>query len=154
MTKGGKRVRRREGDIVKIDLGDGRHSYAQVSYDPLIVFFEGTFTEDVPLGDVAQLPVLFRVWVHNDAIKKGLWPVVGNQPLSAENAAEPYFYKQDAISGAVFLYHSAFAQMGYERLECAAVWDPEHIIERLLDHYAGQPNLSLESMKIDRRAYS
>lgn len=163
MTRGGRRIRRREGDILKVNLGDGRHAYAQVSYDPLIVFFEGTFTEDMSLSDAAQLPVLFRVWVHNDAIKKGFWPVLGNQPLTAENAAEPFFYKQDAISGAVSLYHSAFADMGYERpasvsecegLECAAVWDPDHILDRLRDHYAGLPNRWLENMKIDRRAYS
>jgi hypothetical protein len=163
MTKGGRRVRRREGDILRVSLGDGRHAYAQVANEPLIVFFDGAFTEDLALRDVAQLPVLFRVWVHNDAIKKGLWTVLGHQPLTAANAVEPYFYKQDAISGAVSIYHSAFADTGWERpasiaecdgLECAAVWDPNHIIDRLRDHYAGLPNRWLEDMKIDRRAYS
>jgi hypothetical protein len=158
-----KRVRRREGDILKVQLTDGSHSYAQVSTEPLIVFFDGLFTEDLPIEQVPQLPILFRVWVHNHAIRSGVWPVVGSQPLSAENAREPFFYKQDAITGRLSLYHSTFAETGWERsaslsecadLECAAVWDAEHILERLSDHYAGRPNKWLELLKIDRRAFS
>lgn len=41
----GKRARRRVGDILKIDLGDGVHSYAQVADEPLVVFLDGAFTE-------------------------------------------------------------------------------------------------------------
>jgi hypothetical protein len=163
MASKGKRVRRREGDVLKIALGDGRHSYAQVSGDPLVVFFGGAFTDDLPLSRVPHLPVLFRIWVHDDAIKKAFWPVIGNQPLTTENAAEPFFYKQDAVTGALSLYHSNFADTGWERpasatecegLECAAVWDPLHVEDRLRDHYNGRPNEWFESLKIHRQAFS
>jgi hypothetical protein len=163
MTSKGWRVRRREGDVLKIALGDGRHSYAQVSGDPLVVFFEGAFTDDLPLSRVPHLPVLFRIWVHDDAIKKGVWPVIGNQPLTPENEAEPFFYKQDDMTGALSLYHSTFDQTGWERpssatecagLECAAVWDAEHVEDRLRDHYAARPNKWLQTLTIDRRALS
>jgi hypothetical protein len=163
MASKGKRVKRREGDVLKIALGDSCHSYAQVSGDPLIIFFEGAFADDLPLSRVPHLPVLFRIWVHDDAIKKGLWPVVGSQLLTPENAAEPFFYKQDAITGALSLYHSKFEQTGWERpssatecegLECAAVWDAEHVEERLRDHYAGRPNKWFKTLMIDRRALS
>lgn len=163
MTNRAMGVRRREGDVLKIALGDGRHSYAQVSGDPLVVFFEGAFTDDLPLSRVPQLSVLFRIWVQDDAIKKGVWPVLGNEPLTPENAAEPFFYKQDDISGALSLYHSSFSDTGWERpssatecegLECAAVWDAEHVEGRLRDHYAGLPNQWLQALKIDRRALS
>ena len=160
----GKRVQRRAGDVLKINLGNGRHSYAQVSCDPLIVFFDGAFTNDGPLSHVTALRVLFRVWVHDDAIKTGRWRVVGHKPLTAENAAEPFFYKQDAMTGALSLYHSTFADTGWERpasatecdgLECAAVWDAEHVEDRLRDHYAGgRPNAWLESLRMDKRALS
>lgn len=158
-----KRIRRRPGDIIKISLGQGRHSYAQVAEEPLIVFFDGAFTDEPSPHVVIGLPVLFRIWVHNDAVKNGIWPVIGNQPLAPENAVEPYFYKQDAITGALSLYHSSFAATGWERpasatecdgLECAAVWDPEHVEDRLRDHYAGPPNRWLESLGIDKRALS
>lgn len=163
MSENSNPVRRRAGDLLKISLGDGRHSYAQLSGDPLVVFFDGAFTDDLPPSRLAELPVLFRIWVHHDAIKTGRWVVIGNQPLTAENAAEPYSYKQDAITGALSLYHSTFADTGWERpasatecegLECAAVWDAEHVEDRLRDYYADQPNRWVESLRIEKRALS
>jgi hypothetical protein len=159
----GKRVRLRVGDILKIDVGDGLHSYGQVAEEPLVVFFDGAFGEALSPEQAIALPVLFRIWVHNHAVKKGIWEVVGNLPLGPENAAEPYFYKQDAITGTLSLYHSSFAEAGWEHpasatdcdgLECAAVWDAEHVEDRLRDHYAGRPNEWVESLRIDKRALS
>ncbi|WP_239807487.1 immunity 26/phosphotriesterase HocA family protein [Croceicoccus hydrothermalis] len=151
------------GDILKIDLGGGTHSYGQVADEPLIVFFNGAFTEALPPGQAIQLPVLFRLWVHNDAVKKGIWEVVGNLPLAPADAVEPYFFRQDAITGALSLYHSSFANTGWEHpasatdcdgLECAAVWDAEQVEDRLRDHYAGRPNKWFESLRMDKRALS
>ena len=122
------------------------------------MFFDGVQTSEPLVVAVAQMPVLFRLWVMDYAITTGVWPVVGYQQLSAENAEEPFFYKQDAISGRLFLYHSSFADTGYERpaslsecqgLERAAVWDPDHVVDRLRDHLAGRPNKWVESMRID-----
>lgn len=157
----GKRVRRRLGDIVRIDLGQGGHSYGQVADEPLLVFFDAVFTEAPPPEQAVKLPVLFRIWVNNDAVQKGVWAVVGNRPLATENAVEPYFYKQDAISGALSVYHSSYVDTGWERpaseaecegLECAAVWEAEHVEDRLRDHFAGRPNAWLESLRIEKKA--
>lgn len=60
-----KKTRRREGDVLKIELGDGRHSYAQVAAEPLVVFFNGAYSENLALEQVVGLPVLFRLWVMN-----------------------------------------------------------------------------------------
>lgn len=153
-----KRVRRKVGDILLIDLGSGRHAYGQVADEPLVIFFEGTFDEEIAIERIPSLPVAFRLWVSSHAITKGTWPVIGARPLLPENAEEPFFYKQDAISGRLSLYHSAFATTNYERpasleecqhLECAAVWEPEHVVNRLNDHAAHQPNCWAESLRID-----
>jgi len=153
-----KRVRRRVGDILLIDLGSGRHAYAQVADEPLVIFFEGTFDEEVATEHIPSLPVAFRLWVSNHAITKGTWPVIGSKPLPPANAEEPFFYKQDAISGQLSLYHSAFAATNYERpaslgecqhLQCAAVWEPEHVVDRLNDHAAHRPNRWAESLRIN-----
>ena len=151
-------VRRREGDLLKIDLGDDRHSYAQVAAEPLIVFFDGSFTHDLPPDQIASLPVLFRIWVANHAIKRGRWAVAGRAVLTLQDRKEPFFYKQDVITGRLTLYHSSFAQTNWERaatlaecggLENAAVWEPEHVEDRLRDHYAGKRNKWLDSLQID-----
>jgi hypothetical protein len=61
-----------------IGLGGGLHSYGQVAEEPLVVFFDGAFTEDLQPKQAIELPVLFRIWVHNDAVRKGIWDVIGN----------------------------------------------------------------------------
>ena len=158
MTETKKRARRRVGDILKIDLGGNLHAYAQVATDPIIVFFDGVHEADVPFENVSTWPVAFRLAVMTYAVKSGVWPVVGFQPLSSANAVEPTFFKQDAISGRLYLHHSTFAETNWERpaqlsecqgLERAAVWDPGHVVDRLRDRHAGRPNSWAESMKID-----
>lgn len=152
------KVRRREGDLLKIDLGDGRQSYAQVAAEPLIVFFEGGSVDELAPEDLSRLPVLFRLWVVNHAVTHGRWPVIGRAALTPENREEPFFYKQDAITGKLTLYHSDFAAANWERtatladcagLEAAAVWEPEHVEDRLRDHLAARPNKWVESLRID-----
>lgn len=154
-----KRVKWKAGDILRIDLEDGRYAYAQVAVEPLIIFFEGSFTSDVRNETVPHLPVAFRLWVFHRA--KGLWPVVGHASLTEENAQEPFFYKQDVISGRLSLHHSSFAATNYARpailaecegLECAAVWESDHVVDRLRDHFAGRSNKWADSLKIKTSA--
>jgi hypothetical protein len=75
----------------------------------------------------------------------------------------PFFFKQDSFNGRLFLYNSSLltADQGYEcpatlaecsGLERAAVWDPEHVVDRLRDHAAGRPNQWVESLKINIQA--
>ena len=84
--------------------------------------------------------------------------MIGRNVLAPENREEPFFYKQDAITGRLTLYHSSLAQTNWERtaslaeceaLESAAVWEPDHVEDRLRDHYAGRPNRWVESLRID-----
>ncbi|WP_088184356.1 immunity 26/phosphotriesterase HocA family protein [Sphingobium sp. Z007] len=161
--KPSKNVRRREGDLLAIDLEDGRRSYAHVAAEPLIVFFEGCFTDNLTSEEIGGLPILCRLWVANHAITKGRWSIVGRAALAPENQEEPFFYKQDAITGRLSLYHSSFAQTNWERaaslaeceaLECAAVWEPEHVEDRLRNHYDGKPNKWTESLEINVAAIS
>jgi Immunity protein 26 len=147
----------REGNIVRIDLGDGIHSYGQLCRKPLIAFFSGAFAEDIPFEQVPEIPVLFRLWVYTYAVTKRIWPVIGHRPLSEFLTEEPFFRKQDRMNGRLSLYHSSFSTTNWERpaslaecegLECAAVWDPEHVADRIRDHLAGRPNKWVESLRI------
>jgi hypothetical protein len=152
------RGKQKQGNLLRIPLAGNRSAYAQVSISPLIIFFDATFAEQPPLADIPSLPVAFRIWVMKHAVASGLWPVIGHQPLTPENSVEPYFWKQDRISGQLSLHHSSFASSNWERratlaecegLERAAVWDPEHVIDRLEDHFSHRPNKWMDSLKID-----
>lgn len=153
-----RRMKRVVGDVLKIDFGDGTHSYAQVSTDPLIIFFDCRTSEDLSVEEVAFLPVAFRLWVHNKDIEKGNWGRIGNAPVRAELLIQPLMFKQDPISGRLAHHHNSFEATNYERdarlsecrgLECAAVWEARHVEDRLRDHFAGVENKWVRCMAID-----
>ena len=153
-----KRTRRMVGQVVEIDLGDGLKAYGRVLEEPLLAFYDKLVRDGVlpPLTEVADWPVAFKIWVMNHAITKGRWKVIGSLPLSADMQVRPGFFKQDAMNGRLSIYDYDAAP-NYERpasraecetLECAAVWDPEHVEDRLRDHFAGRPSKWTESLRI------
>jgi len=140
-----KRVVRREGDVIQIALSNDRFSFGRVLLSPLIAFY-GKACKSVPaLGSILKMPIAFRIWVMNYAIRDGEWPVIGYAPLEPELRRKPDFYKFDSISGKFSIYHPDSTESPAtidecRRLECAAVWDSHHVVDRLDDYFAGRPN--------------
>jgi len=139
------------GDVVKIDLGGGSISFGRVLEEPLIAFYDLEASEVPDLQVILELPVLFTVWVMNDAVTSGRWPVIGNVSLSPELEVAPKFFKQDPISKKFSIYHlgkeTSASLAECENLERAAVWEPSHVEDRLRDHCLGIPNQWVESLK-------
>lgn len=153
-----KRQRVKLGDVLRIALDDGKHSYAVVLTSPLVLFFDHLAECELDMTEVAALPVAFKIWVYSQYLNNGDWPRVGRITLADDCLRSPLLFKQDAITGALALYHSDFADTNYERpatlaeckgLERAAVWSASHVESRLRDHFAGRPNAFVESMAID-----
>ncbi len=147
------RQKRRVGDIFKIDLGDGSWAYGRVLKEPLVAIYDLKTSKEVPLQTIISSPVAFKVWVMNSAITKGIWPVIGNAPLTPDLEVQPPFFKRDPLSGALSI---TYVGGGDEipasledcaNLENAAVWSAEHIVDRLNDHFAGRPNKWVELLK-------
>jgi hypothetical protein len=94
----------------------------------------------------------------NDAITSGRWEVVGQIEIPEKLKSVPKFCKQDQISGALSIYQEIDdLAPHYERparagecdgLETAAVWEAEHIEDRLRDHFSGKPNKWVEQLRI------
>ncbi len=154
-----KSVRRKVGDILKINLRDGFHGYAHVSTDPCIIFYDGRFKTEISVNEIIKLKVLFILSVSNYAIKDGIWPVIGRSGLNDEQLKKPYMFKQDPISGQLSIYHSDFAETNYERaatveecedLERMAIWDHNHVEDRLNDHYENKPNVWVSQLALKR----
>lgn len=153
------RAQRREpGQIVRIDLGNETHSYGHVLREPLIAFYDRAYQdEELPPEIIASLPLAFTLMVMNHAITKGRWPIIGRVQPSFGINLTPAFFKQDLITGEFSIYQEIpdLAPF-YERpaeieeclgLEAAAVWEPEHVEDRLRDHFAGLPNLWAQSLR-------
>lgn len=150
-----KRGRWNEGDVVQIILDNGKMAFARVLRNPLIVFYDLTATEVPLIEQIIASPIAFKLWVTRYALTTGSWSRIGHVELSPELREQPIFLKQDPISGKLSLYLGNGVEIPAAieettELECAAVWDPEHVVDRLKDHFAGLPNKWVEAMKPQR----
>ena len=139
--------------MVRIDLGDGTHTYATVMAEACFAFYDARTTADLAAGAVVARPVLFIVPVMDHAVTRGRWLRVGHVPLAGALAEPPLLFVQDKIDPAKFFVYrdgemKPATRADCEGLECCAAWDPTHVEDRLRDHYAGRPNEWLESMRI------
>lgn len=142
------------GDIVRISLSDGRFGFGWVIRNPLIAFFDLCLREPSPsVKRVVESPVAFKVWVMNYAVTKKFWPVIGHEELPVEQLVEPRFFKIDPIGGQLYITSGGGKEIPATRAECeklenAAVWDPEYVVSRLEDHFAGRPNKWVELLRL------
>ncbi len=82
--------------------------------------------------------------------------MIGSVPVPAALASPPLFFKQDLLSGCVYVTKTGEEEIPAtaaqaDKLEPAAVWGLQHVTDRLRDHFAGRPNVWLESMRVDRK---
>jgi len=150
------------GRVARIDLGDGRCAYGRRLLGPSVEFYDlaGKPGEAVDLLEVVASPVAFTIWVMDYAFRRhGRWELLDVVPLTeGERAAVDRRAKQDPISKALSIYQSdrvagTFSEIPATTEECAglevaAVWDPEHVEDRLRDHFDGRPNVWVESIRL------
>src|ERR1700722_144517 len=97
-----------EGQILRVDLRDGTHAYARGLKRPLVAFYDRQYRgpADPSIEEIVALPIAFKVWVMDYAIKKSVWPIIGLIPLESKLKEVPCFFKQDSISGALAIYRA------------------------------------------------
>jgi hypothetical protein len=147
-----KRQKRTVGDFVKIKLDECHHAYARVLEKALFAFYDAFTDKGLSLEEIKARPILFKIWVMNVAVTSGRWEIIGNAPLEKNLLEQPYFFKKDPLSPkSLSIYHEGNERPATleecKNLECAAVWDAEHVEDRLRDHYAGKSNKWVESMR-------
>jgi hypothetical protein len=140
------------GDVVLIDLGDGASAFARVLEEPLMAFYGARYEGAPRLNETVVAPVIFKVCVMNHAVTSGRWRVVGHVPLTEDLLDPPVFFKQDPVTGLLSTTtdgsdESPASLEEVVNLERAAVWDPEHVEDRLRDHFAGRTNKWVESLR-------
>lgn len=150
-------MRRTVGDVLEIEI-DGLYAYAQVTTDPFVVFFDSLTAGRKDTDEAVELPVAFTICVHNADIRSGRWKRIGKGRLTQVRLDKPYTFRQDQLTGRLYLHHDSFASTGWERpatlsecrgLEAAAVWDAQHVEDRLRDHFRGDENPWQKALEID-----
>ena len=149
-----KRQKRTPGSIIEIDLGNGYLAYAQILEHGGYAFFDYKATErPISFDFLLNTGILFIIGVYNYVVNKGYWLKVAKLPIRNDLLVLPMEFIQYS-SPHFSLYNPNTGEMTpatreeCEGLECAAVWEKEHVESRLLDHFEGRPNIWVEDLKI------
>lgn len=151
-----KRIRYKEGDILLIDLEDKTYAFGRILKEPKICFYDLLLKEGQacpPASEIIKHKVLFKLAVMRYAVTQGRWKVVENVgPDSFLNQWKQDQYTYDDVSEKLYIWKADASRVPAtwdecKDLECAAVWEPEHVEERLRDHFAERPCEIVESLK-------
>src|SRR5450432_3968809 len=92
------RQRRKIGDILQVDLGDGTHVYARVLDYASFAFYDCRSNDDVKIEQIVKRPILFVIAVMNWAVTRGRWKRIGCLPLEDHLLRLPPKFIKDKIS--------------------------------------------------------
>jgi len=143
MSNVGKRQRWSVGAVVRIDLGGLGVAYGQMLQEPEYALFAAA-SPSASLTEIVASPVLFRLWVSRRAHATGRWAKLGTAPVSVALAAPVLRFNQDPLDpGHIVLGYDGVSGRASTAEQChgferAAVWEPEHVEERLGSGRRGQ----------------
>jgi hypothetical protein len=138
------------GDVVRKSMSDGWTYYARLLEFPWAVFYKHRTREpSANLSEVTSKPVLFTLAAHKSILAVGQWESIGNVRLDGSltppKAQAIRRYNSYSIIDVTGSMRPATPQE-CEGLEPAAVWEPNHIDDRLQDTFAERPNIWLEQL--------
>jgi hypothetical protein len=146
------RQRRVIGAVLRVPLGKRYHAYAWTLVEADFAFFDLRAESVVPVEEVVRHPIAFRVAVHKSAWVTGRWQRVGKVEPPADVLAPVPTFIQDPLSGRFSIYVLGDIRPATREeclgLERCAVWEAEHVEDRLRDHFAGLPNTWVESLAL------
>lgn len=140
---------------MKIPIGDSYHCYGRIVVNKLIAFYDCYTTDDLDIDTIRKLPILFVLSVYKHAVVSGRWTIIGKASLEEELKSPPPMFVQDQfdLTNLQIYKDGILVPASYEEcknLERMAVWEPEHVEERLRDHYKGKPNKWVEALRIKK----
>jgi hypothetical protein len=125
----------RIGDVFAIPLPNENYAFGRLFKENCIAIYHhvGVSKKDIPTTEEYQ----FIVGVYLDVLTSGKWTVIDNRPFKTDDEAWPLpMCVIDSISGKYSIYHKGeFFNSSKEKckdLEVAAVWDENHLIDRIM----------------------
>ena len=146
------RQRRTIGAVLRVPLDEHWHAYAWTLPEVDSAFFDLKADASIPADKVVTHPIAFRVGVHKSAWTTGRWLRVGKIDPPPEVLAPVPTFVEDPFSGAFSIYLLGDIRPAKREecvgLESCAIWDPEHVEDRLRDYFAGVPNKWVRSLAL------
>ena len=118
---------------------------------PSLTSLEGFATfplmETNPLNTISfAMVLLFIIAVYNDVVTTGVWEKVGKLPIREDLKILPnQFIHHKNENPEYELYNTETGEITpsskeeVKGLECCAVWDSHHVVDRIRCHYNGEP---------------
>jgi len=136
-------LRRIVGNIGCFRLSDSKYGFGRIFQDACVAFYKhiGASEKDIPQTE----DYAFIVGVYDSGVKK--MKLVEKRPYSSiEEVTAPPMSMKDPISGEYSVYkNGAIRPSDYEEcrdLEVCAVWELEHVIDRLLKDGKWTPTIN------------
>ncbi len=129
----------RVGSFVEISVSDGSFAYARVLPNSQLAVYTSRVKPNAQVASKHFLAseVSFVTTVMNSAFRSDKWAVFDWAALEPEFDRPFFYFMHDAISGVYSIYRSTdgaitpASRSECEDLEPAAVWEAEHLDERL-----------------------
>ena len=147
---------RKEGAFIEIPLPNGKLSYGRIMANANYAFYN-IYTENkiIDIKEILEKDILFIVSVYKSAITMGRWKQIGVKELEINFQVIPEKFIEDQLNPGHFeIYNPNTGEIisttkdkciGLER---AAVWEPEHVEERIIDHFERKPNKWVEQLRL------
>lgn len=140
------------GEFIAIPLRSG-FAFARFRGGVDFSFYDFHAPKVASIDEIKRHPILFTLWCNSERLAKGVWKVIGQEPLEPKLAEPPRHVQH--VHGTDFIriyYDGAFRPYAGEdltKLEPCAVWDtPEQVEERLRLHFIGRPYPYSERQKV------
>jgi len=109
----------------------------KTSYDEAGLGVYSQITDEPHKPPIGSRDFQFIIGVYNKVLTSGEWPIVGDDPFGEnEDPWPPPRCMIDSISGKYSIYHhgktTPASAEECQHLEVTAVWDRDHIIDRIL----------------------
>lgn len=145
-------ARYKAGTVFELNI-DGIYYYAQSLHYGNMAYFD--YRSDKPIVDILELtnaPVLFVAYTHSYILTKKLWKKVGYLDIREELKDDIIFFIYSKVDGTFEKYSSKTGEVfpssleDCRGLEICAVWDKNHIEDRIRDYYLGVPCVWLNNI--------
>ncbi|MUO80748.1 hypothetical protein GOZ78_07290 [Agrobacterium vitis] len=146
------------GSILEIKIDENLSFLCQILRNNQIAVYNHDVDRDsIVKNNIDTDDCIFIVSVMDRSIKSDRWPIIGHSNIPSRLDRPFFYFIKDIITGAFSIYNSsngAISPATYDDirgLEAAAVWDANHIEDRIRDHSRGVPNKWEISLSPDKK---
>jgi len=142
------------GAFLRVPIDEKYHTYGRIISEGVYAFYDcKTDLEITDLETIEKSLVLFKVFVHNSAIRRGGWQIIGTKELPPELKEPVPFFIQEIGRPDICWIDINGVQTKATPSECIglerfSVWEYQHIEERLLHYYQNVPDFNAERSKV------